>query len=531
MKNHHHTTVIGAISLFILASFTSVSAFSDGYILTGAYGGTTTILMDTAGNTVHSWDHSKLTNRSNGYSCYLLPNGNLLRTSQGRFSGTFAPSNFQPAQGAIDEVDSSSKLVWTYTLYNDSSMLHHDMKPLPNGNILAVSFYPIPKTRVEPLGIDPNLLKPGVNTLLGEKILELKPKYPSGADIVWEWSVFDHIAKKEEAAAHPELISGYIVPALWQNQWIHLNGIDYSPTTNLIVFSSRIFSELYVIERTETTELAKGHTGGTYGKGGDILYRWGNSKNYEISGGVTLEVLHSPTWIPEGYEGAGNIMFFHNNMTAIKSEVLEIKPPCDDNGNFVLETGKAFGPAEPTWKYAPESGLYSKVMSSAIRMPNGNTVVHEAFPTETWWEDGSHPQTDSRVREVNKKSEILWSDTLKIKGTMGFNPAKIMYYPSSYEGVCKLLGLPVVKNRENGDAAVSPLSLPRIRHTPESIIFSGVAGYTINIVTVQGKRLVTLESKNASMSIRTDQMGPGLFCVRLMKNNQCITSRTVNVVK
>jgi hypothetical protein len=41
-------------------------------------------------------------------------------------------------------------------------------------------------------------------------------------------------------------------------------------------------------------------------------------------------------------------------------------------------------------------------MSSAIRMPNGNTVAHETFPTEQFWEDGTVPQTDSKIREVNK---------------------------------------------------------------------------------------------------------------------------------
>ncbi|MBN1307696.1 MAG: aryl-sulfate sulfotransferase [Chitinispirillaceae bacterium] len=528
MKKNLFSGGVASAALLFAMLVSKASALSEGYILAGAYGGSTTILMDTAGTAVHTWDHSGLTNRLNGYSCYLLPNGNLLRTSQ--TNSTRVPPNANPKQGAIDEVDKSGKLVWTYTLANDSMMLHHDMKALAGGNILAISFYSISKTRAQEIGIDPALMTIGTNFLLGEKIIEIKPRSPSGGDIVWEWCIFDHIAKQEEAAAHPELISGHIVSSLWQGQWVHLNGLDYCEANKLIVFSSRIFSELYVIERTETAELARGHTGGTYGKGGDILYRWGKPGNYGGSGATTIDCLHSTTWVPEGCPGAGNIMFFHNNIAAIRSQVIEVKPPVDAEGKFIHESGKPFEPETPTWLYAPTSDFYSRFMSSAIHMPNGNIVAHETFPTKTQPAEGTIPQTDSRIREVDPDGKVVWMDTLTLKGSMGFNPAKIMYYPSSYEGVRKLLGLTPVHDANSKTPAGSLSSHPSIHQTAGSIVFTGVRGHTVTLVTLQGKIMLSADSGKDVLSLPTGSMSTGIYGAKVMKGNRCIFYRMIGIV-
>jgi hypothetical protein len=62
------------------------------------------------------------------------------------------------------------------------------------------------------------------------------------------------------------------VPAFWN----HMNSIDYNPTFDQIAMSVRGNSEVWIIDHSTTTAQAKGHTGGKYGKGGDLLYRYGN---------------------------------------------------------------------------------------------------------------------------------------------------------------------------------------------------------------------------------------------------------------
>ena len=57
---------------------------------------------------------------------------------------------------------------------------------------------------------------------------------------------------------------------------MHCNGLDYNSALDQIALSCRGMNEVYIIDHSTTTEEAVGHTGGNAGKGGDILYRWGN---------------------------------------------------------------------------------------------------------------------------------------------------------------------------------------------------------------------------------------------------------------
>ncbi|MBN2036699.1 MAG: aryl-sulfate sulfotransferase [Chitinispirillaceae bacterium] len=524
-------------------SFSSVQALTDGYILVGAYSGKETFLIDKNGKTVWQWNHTTLPDSLNGYSSYLLENGHLLRTAQAA-SNVKVPPNAAPRQGIIDEVDHAGNVVWTYTLANDTFMLHHDMKPLPPrsgetvGNILASTFSLHTKAEMKQAGVDTTILPRGTNVILAEKIIEIKRNFPSGGDIVWEWRMLDHVTPKESASLHPERISGGIVSSLWMGQWVHLNGIDYSPATDLIVFSSRVFSELYVIDHSTTTAEAAGSTGGGYNKGGDILYRWGKPGNYGATGGTTISCLHSPTWVPEGYAGAGNILFYHNNIDSGKSEVIEINPPLDARGNFIKEAGAPFGPQSPFWKYAPDTNFFSAYMSSTMRMPGpqGHTVIHESYPPAPGGSpSGVVPNTDSRIREVSTDGQIIDSFSLTglnsgSSGMMrGFNPAKIMYYPSSYPGISRLLTS--IRERGSGSQA-GPLSpMFSVRRTSGSIIFSGVAGDKITLVSPQGKVVVSGTLCGNSFSVSSGRLPPGVYGVKVTKGNEQILLRAVTIVR
>jgi hypothetical protein len=522
------------VLLLVTGVFNSASAFSDGYILSGAYSGKSTMLYDKDLNVVATWDHSMLPDSLNGYSSYILPNGHLLRSGQAptvRKGSTqiSPPPNAAPQQGTIDEIDEKGKVVWSYTLSDSIYMLHHDFKVLPNGNILAVSFVRHTRAQMIAAGIDSTIKDNGSNAkaMLGEKIIEIKPDYTNGGgSIVWEWIILDHVAPQEQAINNPNLISGSIVKSLFSGQWVHLNGIDYDSERDLIVFTSRVFSEVFVIDHSTTTEEAKSHSGGKHGKGGDILFRWGHTANYLENGTTRINVLHCPTWIPEGYPGEGDLMFFHNNVNGESgvSEVVEITPPFDNDGMFIQpSSGSEFGPSSPAWIYNPSSDFRSDYMSSTFRLPNGNTLIHEAYPGSS----GAMGSSGSRLREVTKDQAIVDTGSLKSGGSSGgfgmsFNPAKIMYYPSSYIGIKNLLAALNTSSRIPHGSSKQSID---ILSSNGKILFVNAKGCTIGVFALNGKPVLTANATSDKLTVTTNGISSGTYLLKIMNGKTTLQQK------
>ena len=162
---------------------------------------------------------------------------------------------------------------------------------------------------------------------------------------------------------HPELADINIIGG--NRDWLHTNSIDYNPALDQIVVSLAHAGEIWVIDHSTTTAEAAGHTGGNSGKGGDLLYRWGNPANYDrgLPADRRLFSQHDARWIEPGLVGAGNIMFFNNGGGRPEgqfSTVDEIAPPVDASGNYTLAAGSAFGPSELAWSYGlPDPQFYA----------------------------------------------------------------------------------------------------------------------------------------------------------------------------
>ena len=163
----------------------------------------------------------------------------------------------------------------------------------------------------------------------------------------------------------------------------HGNAIDYNAELDQIMLSARDFSELWIIDHSTTTAPAAGHSGGNGGRGGDLLYRWGNPRAYDAAAAADQQLFwqHQTHWIPEGLPGAGNILVFNNGnefsgYARGYSSVVELSPPVDGYSYHYSE-GSAYGPAEPEWTYtaALPSDFYAPFQSGAQRLPNGNTLI------------------------------------------------------------------------------------------------------------------------------------------------------------
>jgi hypothetical protein len=149
------------------------------------------------------------------------------------------------------------------------------------------------------------------------------------------------------------------------------------------VVSSPSFNEIWILDHSTTKEEAKGHTGGRWGKGGDLLYRWGNPRTYR--NGTRLEQRlfgqHNIQWIPKGLPGAGHLLVFNNGGSRKPEEyssVDELVPPTDTDGHYIRPKRGPFGPDKPVWSYtAPnKKDFFSWFISGAQRLPNGNTLIN-----------------------------------------------------------------------------------------------------------------------------------------------------------
>ena len=87
---------------------------------------------------------------------------------------------------------------------------------------------------------------------------------------------------------------------------MHTNAVAYNAELDQIMLSIHAFSEVWIIDHGTTTEEAASHSGGKRGKGGDLLYRWGNPRAYRTGTNVDQRLFaqHNAHWIPEGLPGA-----------------------------------------------------------------------------------------------------------------------------------------------------------------------------------------------------------------------------------
>ena len=208
----------------------------------------------------------------------------------------------------------------------------------------------------------------------------------------------DDADAKDEKEEDPEEVA--LKARIKNADWMHSNGIDYNAALDQIVISVRRFDEVWIIDHSTTTEEAAGSSGGRYGKGGDLLYRWGNPYAYGMGPWEDRQLLgqHNAQWIPEGQLGAGNLMVFDNGTEKERawSVVTEWWAPRDAEGNYPREERRPFGPAEPDWSYtaAEPTDFFSSFISGAQRLPNGNTLV--CAGKQGW------------VFEVTPDGEVVW---------------------------------------------------------------------------------------------------------------------------
>ena len=337
-----------------------------------------TYLIDNNGELVQSWSSEYRP----GLSVYILENGDLLRTRiiQGQLFQTGGHG------GGVEIIDWDGNLVWEFDYFSDQYWQHHDIESLPNGNVLLIAWEHKADASAIANGRNPNMLD-GSQQPFGfwpDHIIEVNPESNS---IAWEWHVWDHLIQDYDSSKvnygvvsdHPELVNlNYPSGPITNGDWLHINAVDYNAELDQIILSVHHFGEIWIIDHSTTTIEAASHTGGNSGKGGDLLYRWGNPQAY-IGGNSNERIFfgqHDARWIEDGSQ----IMVFNNGSGRPGGSYTSVDvftQPISENNLYPLDSNGVYGPDSLSWQYTatPQGDFFAANISGAHRLENGNTLI------------------------------------------------------------------------------------------------------------------------------------------------------------
>ena len=402
---------------------------------------------------------------------------------------------------------------------------------LPNGNVLILAWEYKSTAEAIAAGRDPTLLPD--NAVWPEHIIEVQQTGPTSGEIVWEWHIWDHIIQDFDPSKanfgavedHPELLDLNFVsdiPELGDADWMHINSIDYNENLDQIILGSPGLNEFYIIDHSTTLAEAASHSGGNSGKGGDILYRWGNPIAYR-QGTVDDQQLfghHDVHWVVEGTLDAGKIMVFNNGPDrpgGNASSVDIINPPIDNNGNYIYQQGTAFGPESAEWIYQDENPTdwYSSFISGAQRLPNGNTLICSGAEGRFFEIDTNKEIVWEYINPVTQSGPTTQGDQIPPFGGLNGNIVfRCMRYAPDFPGFQN-------KNLTPGDP-IEPGALPNSTDCSLFTGFEEVAFQNLKVFPNPANDLINIE-RNSSETVDfqiIDLLGRVLLSDQLTSQNQ-----------
>lgn len=465
--------------------FSKLPEAEDGYVLLAPTASTETYLIDKCGKEVHKWTSAY----TPGFSAYMLDDGTMLRTG---FMGNRIFS-MAGSGGMIQRLNWSGNPIWNLKVSSNRECQHHDICYLPNGNVLAIVWELKTDAEAIAAGRDSAIMGPD---MWPDKIVEYQPIGANSANVVWEWHAWDHLVQDHDStkmnygviADNPgKLNINHISGSAFNPDWLHVNSVAYNAQLDQIMLSSFFFNEIWIIDHSTTTQEARGTSGGRSGRGGEILYRWGNPQIYGRGTPSDQRFFesHDAHWIPQGYPDEGKIMVFNNGNGRLDgnySTVEIISPEMDEKGNYILKPRKPYGPDNPDWIYqaAPNKyDFFSAVMAGAERLPNGNTLICEATKGNLFEVDTNGKTVWQYVNPVGLTGIIKQGD--RIDQNMVF---RVRQYPPNYKGFS---GKSLVPGKP---IEINPLPYICGAATPNGIALEQGATPSIRVVNPFSEQLV-----------------------------------------
>lgn len=355
-----------------------------------------THLIDMNGNEVHKWDHigfpselldPNVTEGKKGHVLLQLENGS------GAYSGIFNNK-------VVGEVDWDGNIVWQWGKEAPGGEVrqNHDWNRLTNGNTLLV------------VTVDRVVSGVSSKPIADQTIYEVTPT----GKIVWSWSAGDHIDEFGITPEGRELLRkvyanggkghGFLtindMQPIGPNKWF--DGGDNCFNPDNIVIDSREASFIAIIDKKTGSIVWR--IGADYGNAAETN---GGSANFATTPSLrpTLRTdvprpvdqtsgQHDAHIIPNGLPGAGNLLVFDN-------EGSSGYPPTrisTQQGSRILEIDPV--KKEIVWQYTAQDSeqqiwdFFSSFISSARRLPNGNTLIDEGM--------------NGRIFQITREGEIVW---------------------------------------------------------------------------------------------------------------------------
>jgi len=332
-------------------------------------------LIDMNGNVVKRWEsdiegHSELAK--------ILPGGYLMTD--------IGPGH----QNNVYQFDWDGNIVWKF-----ETKQHHDfqregnpvgyyvpgMEPLVDrGNTFILTHKKIKNSKIAPVVLE------------DDRVIEVT----WDGKIVWEWLCSDHFDELgfSEAAKNAMYRTGgtskresfdwmhvNCMSLLGPNKWYDAGDERFNPDN--IICDGRNTNILWIIDK----------------KTGKIVWKVGPDYTATPALRKLGQIIgqHHAHMIPKGLPGAGNILVFDNGGGGGYGNPNPGSPTGRNNALRDYSRIIEFNPItlEKVWEYqAPDKRFYSWFISSAQRLPNGNTLICEG--------------ARGRIFEVTPEKEIVW---------------------------------------------------------------------------------------------------------------------------
>ena len=243
--------------------------------------------------------------------------------------------------------------------------------------------------------------------------------------IVWEWLASQHIDElgfTPQARAAIRAGPGYSAER-GGFDWLHTNAATYVGPNHWFDDGDRRFAPDNVIISSRQASLLA-----IVARDGSVVWRSARLQPSDALRKIGQIIgQHHAHFIPKGLPGAGNLLVFDNGGASGYGVGTSVAPT--GSGIFARANSRVLEIDPVTlalvWSYVAPAQFYSSNISSAQRLPNGNTLITEGAP--------------GRVFEVTADGTIVWEYMSPFFGD-GPRPSNAVYraYRVPYDWIPQL---------------------------------------------------------------------------------------------